>query len=195
MLLATLVVLFQFPLASAGKLPAPPQATGRRTVRRKSPGEADSRQPSATIPFAPPATNRSLRPRQNPSRRSSSSQSHRPRMANRPTARPQIAPRLPRWPAPTGRKLLAPSRSSHPHTRTEPPDPNFRPAHIDAERPSHTWLALSISQARRRHLRRLVHQSRHHPRPHRNESDAPSLRRQPQHVRRSPGRPVYSSIS
>lgn len=142
MLLATLVVLFQFPLASAGTLPVPPQPPAAVLFAENDPAKLT---PASTYDnsLALPATNDFF-------------DRDKVRLVNLPAVNPPATDGTsPDGKTPDSTKTTAmagpPEESSsllaevHIPTRVEPPDPNFRPAHIDAERPSHTWLALSVA--------------------------------------------------
>ena len=148
MLLATLVVLFQFPLASAGKLPVPPQPPATVLFADNLTAKLTPTSPSDN--FLPPPTTADLFDRDNirlvdfpsadltdgttPDRKTTDGKapdSTKTTAMNGPNSAEESS------------SLLA---EVHIPTRVEPPDPNFRPAHIDAERPGHTWLFLSITE-------------------------------------------------
>jgi hypothetical protein len=146
MLLATLVVLFQFPLASAGKLPVPPQPPATVLFADNLTAKLTPTSPSDN--FLPPPTTADLFDRDNI------------RLVDFPSADltdgtvPDRKTTDGKSPDSTKTTAMAgpPEESSsllaevHIPTRVEPPDPNFRPGHIDAERPGHTWLFLSITE-------------------------------------------------
>jgi hypothetical protein len=142
MLLATLVVLLQMPIAPAGKLPAQPQAAAPVLVAENTPAKFPPPSSSAN-PFAPaPQTDLFDRDKirlvdisKNEAAADDKSNSDANKVAGMrdPNADPEEAS-----------AILA---EVHIPTHVEPAPPdNFHPEHITAERQGHTWLALSIAQ-------------------------------------------------
>lgn len=146
MLLATLVVLFQFPLAPAAKLQAPPQGAATVLYAENTSAKLTPLDAPGTI-FAPAATNDLF-------------DRDKIRLVDFPSANltdgttPDRKTTDGKTPDSTKTTAMAaPDEESssllaevHIPTRVEPPDPNFRPGHIDAERAGHTWLFLSITE-------------------------------------------------
>jgi len=140
MLLATLVVLLQMPMAPSGKLPAQPQAAAPVFVAENTPAKLPPPGSSAN-PFAPaPPSDLFDRDKirlvdlssSNPPDDKSNDGAKLAGMRD-PNADPEEAS-----------AILA---EVHIPTHVEPAPPdNFHPAHIAAERQGHTWLALSITQ-------------------------------------------------
>ena len=149
MLLATMVVLLQFPMASAAKLQ--PQPQGPATVLYAENTQAKLTPPTTLEnPFAPAATNDlfdrdKIRlvdlPGVAPSATDGTAADGTSRDGKSPDATKTTAMNQP-GESEESSSLLA---EVHIPTRVAPPDPNYHPGHIDAERPGHTWLALSIA--------------------------------------------------
>ena len=148
MLLATMVVLLQFPMMPAAKLQPQPQATGAVMFAENVPAKLTL--PGASEDFLPSATTNDLFDRDQirlvdlPGVNSTTeiladgtSADGKAPDATKTTAMNQPGPG-----AEESSSLLA---EVHIPTRVEPPDPNYHPGHIDAERPGHTWLALSVA--------------------------------------------------
>jgi hypothetical protein len=145
MLLATMVVLLQIPLAPAAKLQAQPPGPATVLYAENSPAKLT---PPAILenPFAPPAPNDlfdrdKIRLVDLPGAASSASDGTSPD-GKTTDATKTTAMNQPGAAAEESSSLLA---EVHIPTRVEPADPNYHPAHIDAERPGHTWLVLSVA--------------------------------------------------
>ncbi len=143
MLLATMVVLLQIPFAPAAKLQAQPQPPATVLYAENSPAKLTALDAPANI-FAPPATNDlfdrdKIRLVDLPgvAAPDGTSPDGKTTDATKTTAVSQPGD------AEESSSLLA---EVHIPTRVEPPDPNFHPGHIDAERPGHAWLVLSIAE-------------------------------------------------
>ena len=150
MLLATVVVLLQFPLAPAARLQAQPQ--GPATVLYAENTPAKLTPPNAPDNFSLPATTNDLFDRDKirlvdlpgaalPAIDGTSADGT-PRDGKSPDATKTTAINQPGGASEESSSLLA---EVHIPTRVEPPDPNYHPGHIDAERPGHTWLVLSVA--------------------------------------------------
>jgi hypothetical protein len=143
MLLATMVVLLQIPFAPAAKLQAQPQPQATVLYAENSPAKLTPLDAPANI-FAP-ATNNDLFDRDKirlvdlpgVTDTDGTSPDGKSPDATKTTAMSQPGG------AEESSSLLA---EVHIPTRVEPPDPNFHPGHIDAERPGHAWLVLSIAE-------------------------------------------------
>jgi hypothetical protein len=140
MLLATLVVLLQMPIAPAGKLPAQPQASAPVLVAENTPAKFPP-PPSSANPFAPaPQTDLFDRDKIRLVDLSSGNPSD-----DKSTDGTKMAGM--RDPNPDSEESSAILAEVHIPTHVEPAPPdNFHPEHIAAERQGHTWLALSIAQ-------------------------------------------------
>jgi len=140
MLLATLVVLLQMPIAPAGKLPAQPQAAAPVLVAENTPAKFPP-PPSAANPFAP-ALQTDLFDRDKIRLVDLSSSTASDEKSNDGTK--MAGMRDPNADSEETSSILA---EVHIPTHVEPAPPdNFHPEHIAAERQGHTWLALSIAQ-------------------------------------------------
>ena len=140
MLLATLVVLLQMPIAPAGKLPAQPHAAAPVFVAENTPAKLPP-PPSSTNPFAPaPQSDLFDRDKIRLVDLSSSTASDDKSGDGTKLA----GARDPNADSDETSTILA---EVHIPTHVEPAPPdNFHPEHIAAERQGHTWLALSIAQ-------------------------------------------------
>jgi hypothetical protein len=149
MLLATMVVLLQFPMPSAAKLQAQPQAPATVMFAENVPAKLTL--PGAPEDFLPSATTNDLFDRDKirlvdlPGVGSTPETFTEGTSADgkAPDATKTVAINQPAGASGESSSLLA---EVHIPTRVEPPDPNYRPGHIDAERPGHAWLALSIAE-------------------------------------------------
>jgi hypothetical protein len=144
MLLATMVVLLQIPFAPAAKLAAQPQPPATVLYAENSPAKPTPLDASGNI-FAPSAINDlfdrdKIRLVDLPGAKAADGTSPD---GKSPDATKTTAMSQPGGAAGESSSLLA---EVHIPTRVEPPDPNFHPGHIDAERPGHAWLVLSIAE-------------------------------------------------
>ena len=144
MLLATMVVLLQIPFAPAARLQSQPQAPATVLYAENSPAKLTPLDAPATI-FAPAATNDlfdrdKIRLVDLPGVTAADGTSPD---GKSPDATKTTAMSQPGGASEESSSLLA---EVHIPTRVEPPDPNFHPGHIDAERPGHAWLVLSIAE-------------------------------------------------
>jgi hypothetical protein len=143
MLLATMVVLLQIPFAPAAKLQSQPQPQATVLYAENSPAKLTPLNSSDNF-FAPAATNDIF-------------DRDKVRLVDLPGANAADGT-SPDGKSPDATKTTAMSQPGgaeesssllaevHIPTRVEPPDPNFHPGHIDAERPGHAWLVLSIAE-------------------------------------------------
>jgi hypothetical protein len=149
MLLATMVVLLQFPIAPAAKLPGQPQGPATALYAENTPAKLTP--PNAPEnPFAAPTNDLFDRdkirlvdlPGVAPAAIGTTAADGTSRDGKSPDATKTTAMNQPSGESEESSSLLA---EVHIPTRVEPPDPNYHPGHIDAERPGHTWLALSVA--------------------------------------------------
>ncbi len=135
MLLATLVVLFQMPISAAAQVPAKPQASAPILMAENTPAKLPP--PGMSEPLFPPPAPSDLFDRD------------RIRLVDIPAAADGTSPdkttnagtAQPSADLSDSASLLA---EVHIPTEVEPPSAGYHPPHIAAERPAHTWLALSM---------------------------------------------------